>query len=537
MADQDGGFGGTSTELAELSERTLGPLTRRVNEFNLKAIGEGWKAFKRILGTITEPFFRAGMGERYYAAGAFGVGIMIWTMAGLISSLFAPEASIAALLCRLRAFHFLAFIFQSKYFPIVFGLLMAFVQARVGIRNIRESSRLRREGVIHHSRSRGAAVWQNEPLAFVVMEGILLMFNWPIAVLFGAGYSMNAMLKAAQAAAIMERYLDAVDKDIEDKYLKDCALGNQPPEMTFLYHQLDPAIKPEVREKMAAALVGETVSIVAKPPQKKNATPPTRNTETPPISAEPESQHSNTTPIKRSGLAAISPMSQEEFDKLWKIGIFLRRFFIYAVVIALGTAIVIYTVRFIQSHHKSTPVASTQITTERQQPAAPATITTDTRQPAAPANIPQPIVAAAPAIQGNIVSSQNSARAQITEKFNNTLSAESIKLADFMKYCDGQLSLIKTILSGMNNYSIHDALVDQYNALVKQDSEIIKLNEKILNSFQKTFEDRSTNPQYNLQRIVDALEGNIPKMDKTRQEFTRSLDAFNDLVTRSAQKK
>jgi hypothetical protein len=50
----------------------------RVVVVGLKAAGEGWKAFKRILGTTTEPFFRMGMGERYYSYGAFFLGMYLW---------------------------------------------------------------------------------------------------------------------------------------------------------------------------------------------------------------------------------------------------------------------------------------------------------------------------------------------------------------------------------------------------------------------------------------------------------------------------
>ena len=52
-------------------------IQKGLNEFNKKAAGAALNFFKRILGTVTEPFFRAGMGERYYTHEVHGAGILL----------------------------------------------------------------------------------------------------------------------------------------------------------------------------------------------------------------------------------------------------------------------------------------------------------------------------------------------------------------------------------------------------------------------------------------------------------------------------
>jgi hypothetical protein len=401
-----------NSDLAAMTERTLGPLEKQVNQFSLKAAGEGWKTFKRIMGTVTEPFFRKGMGERYYAYGAYGVGIVIWIMTGLASTQFASHASIAAILTLYKPFHFMEFIFQVWYFPLLVGLVMAYIQGRVGIRNIREALRLQKTGVPHHSRSRGAAVWRNEGFAYVLIELVLAFFNWPMAVLFGIGYGMNQMLKSAQNAAVRERYLDAMDKEIENKYLKDTALGNQPPEMAFLYHQIDTTINQDVREKMASALVGEPISIVAKPPQKKTPPQSQQKTETSPqpAAADPSAAKAKTEsewaererefvsenppePVKTSGVKnagdkiILTPEMEAQFRRLWNLGQLIRKVVIVGLMILICAVVllpIIYTIKHVSFGSRPSETQgrgnSPQTIPASVKPAASATISKESKQ-------------------------------------------------------------------------------------------------------------------------------------------------------------
>jgi len=284
-----------------------------VTSFNKKAATAGFAWFKRMLGTMTEPFFRKGMGRRYYDYESFIPGIALWIGCGLLGRNFAPDASgLAAWFCEAKWLHPLAFIFQSKLLPLLTGLVLAGIQAVFGLQNIKEMARLHREGIPSHSRSRGTPRWPNEVEVFFKIEAVLLLLNWPLAVFFAIAYGMNAKLKAAQDAAITERYLDAMDADLENKYLEDSALGNCPSANTFLYHQIDPKIKPEVRQNIAAALVGKPVSGIAKAPQRNTAASQSQSSpNTPaPVSSPaeaPQPEHPASRPVVGVAAKKINP--------------------------------------------------------------------------------------------------------------------------------------------------------------------------------------------------------------------------------------
>jgi len=561
-----------SSELSDLAEKTLGPAQKKLNEFGLKAAGEGWKAFKRILGTTTEPFFRMGMGERYYSYGAFFLGMYLWIGMGYVGAQIAPDASIAAILTQYKPFHFLAFIFQHQAFPIVFGFLMALVQAGVGLRNIREAVRFQRQGIIHHSYSRGAPVWRNEGMALVMIEAVLLMFNWPTAILFAVGYGMNWRLKSAQDAAIRERYLDAVDKDIEQKFLKDSALGNCPPEMTFLYHQLDPEIKPEVRENMAAALVGEPVSVVAKPPQRRKSASQPLNagmpaaatpeiTETPTLAVDPESELGKMARQKHAGLSALSPINREEFMKWWNLGLRIRRYVILGFMIAIGLFVCHAASNFIQSHWKQwtaasaakqqstqsaaqssvtapaqapqvvqTPVASTPVAPaiqNQQRETPPAMVAPVASAPEIKSVVPPAIATDTAAVETTAptVAATPASQDQVIAQINGVLANELAKVAAFKTNCDNILANDKLKidnLRGSLKTTFVSGLTVRQNLVAKVvESEKAALD-KVPQQLQAVLDKKSEDPQL----FLDKLKAGLPKLEDSRQQVSKALDQF-----------
>jgi hypothetical protein len=85
-----------------------------LNNFNKKAAGAGFKFIKRILGTVTEPFFRVGMGERYYTKETHCWGIGFWIVATIFAVLI-PYYSISAWpLCERFGIHLLDPIFNYR---------------------------------------------------------------------------------------------------------------------------------------------------------------------------------------------------------------------------------------------------------------------------------------------------------------------------------------------------------------------------------------------------------------------------------------
>ena len=235
-----------------------------VNNFNKQAAGAALNWFKRSLGTLTEPFFRKSMGERYYTYQTFSSGIILWLGTGLIVLGFADSMSLGAVLYRPSQLFGLAKMFHKPAFAVLTGVIMAVSQAVLGWQSLQLMAKYRYDGVAYHTRSRGISRWGGaEILVFIGMAGILLMFNLFVGALFIAGYMMNSKLKAEQDAAIMSRYQDAMDAHIEEEYLQDAALGKCPSEITYLNKPLSNALNPEVRKNIAASLVGKPVSGLA----------------------------------------------------------------------------------------------------------------------------------------------------------------------------------------------------------------------------------------------------------------------------------
>jgi hypothetical protein len=101
---------------------------------------------------------------------------------------------------------------------------------------------------------------------------VVLLFTAPImALAFLVSMATSITQAAQQQAALYERYLDALDAQIEGEFLQEAILGKCPPEITNLYKPLPASLKPELRENIAAAAVGKPVNIVARPPK---ITPP-----------------------------------------------------------------------------------------------------------------------------------------------------------------------------------------------------------------------------------------------------------------------
>ena len=249
---------------------------KAITDFNKKAAGAAWNAFKRHLGTVTEPFFRAGMGERYYTRETQNYGIQLWIVGTLIAY-YGPHFWLylrngASPICAFLHFPRLADFFWHPVFAIVTGGLMVLAQYVFGNQNLRLMARYRNEGAAYHTRSRGISRWGTlEVSFFVVLLFMLLMFNLPVAVLFMLGCAMNAKLKSEQDAAILSRYQDAMDAHVENEYLHDAALGKCPTEIAYLYRPISDKWKPEVRNNIADALVGRPVSGLVQQRQRKGS--------------------------------------------------------------------------------------------------------------------------------------------------------------------------------------------------------------------------------------------------------------------------
>ena len=265
-------------DLIQLTDKMISPVEKQINQFNKKAAGAAWGWFKRTLGTASEPFFRKGMGERYFTGDGYVGGAMIWIIATIVACMFPAFGSLAALIFEGLHLYRLAGMCHYLIFPLATGGGLLFLHFKYGGESIALMQKYRAEGTAYHTMSRGTPRWGNENGAFrLVIVATLLAFNLPTGVLFIAACMMSSKIAGEQQAAIYSRYLDALDQKVEQEYMEDAILGKCPTEITYLCKPLDASLNAELRNNIAAAAVGKPVKIVAQPPKPRAGFTPSMN--------------------------------------------------------------------------------------------------------------------------------------------------------------------------------------------------------------------------------------------------------------------
>jgi hypothetical protein len=254
-------------DLIQLTDKTISPLEKQLNDFNKKAAGAALGWFKRILGTASEPFFRKGMGERYFTGEGYGGGAVLWIGATIAACMLPEVGSLMAIICDGLHLYRLAEMFHHLIFPLVTGGALVFFHFKYGNESIALMAKYRAEGTAYHTMSRGIPRWGNENGAVGIgIMAALLLFNLPAGVLFIASHMMSSKIAGEQQAAIYSRYLDALDQKVEQEYMENAILGKCPTEITYLCKPLDANLNPDLRNNIAAAAVGKPVKIIAKAP-------------------------------------------------------------------------------------------------------------------------------------------------------------------------------------------------------------------------------------------------------------------------------
>lgn len=255
-------------ELVAMSNALGGPVEKKINEFNKKAAGRAWNAFKRALCTATEPFFRIGMGERYCDGSG---GIIVWPLGCMASYYFENVRSLFGVICIEKRWYSLAAFFNHPGGCIISSGVLLVLYFRWLAESKTVIQKHRNEGMIYHSMSRGLPRFSPiGRLGFIcAIMAMLLAFNLVTAVLFVVALIMNQKIVSEQQSAIWGQYLDAIDRKAEDQYLEQAALGECPLELTYLIKPLDPHLNPTVRSDVAGSMVGKPVKGVAKPPTPK----------------------------------------------------------------------------------------------------------------------------------------------------------------------------------------------------------------------------------------------------------------------------
>ena len=540
-------------ELGGLTSQIVEPLEKQVQQFNRNAAGAALNFFKRTLGTVTEPFFRKEMGERYYGRETHGAGILFWLGAAIFGYFLPNFSSLAAPLCTTDLLAPFAFLFHTKILPVGTGLAMAFFQAKLGWESLSLMEKYRNEGKAYHTRSRGVPRWgQREASAFIWLELWLLLFNLPIGVLFVVGYYMNSKLKSEQDAAIMSRYLDKMDSEIENEYLESAALGKCPTELTYLNHQLDPEMNPEVREKVAASLVGKPVLVVAKAPQRKTPPQP-QKTETAlsssPTAArregedepkpltetavEPPEEHIRTDRQNRPHNVNVPPpMEFAEFKKLWDLGIKIRRLFIIGAVIAVCLVAGNAAFRFVVSHLKQQIVATETVPLHSQKASLPTTVPAGSEIQ----NHPLETAPSDTFARSTMQTQPGQTRELIINEFSETMAAEFKKYSAFRDGCESKFRDCTSKIQETDS-SYRQSLNEQYESIAKAYNHFEAAQLDYLNVFQMGLQSIKKNPNTNPQQILETVKTRSPKMEKIRQEINNRLDALGASITNATPKR
>ena len=275
------------SEMEALMEGIGKPIRKAVTKLGTQMAKQSalrlWNDFKRMIATASEPFFRKEMGERYFGAENLIGGFGVWVIGTMLSTFL-----------YVFCFVFGAVFLQNTELLVIWipgsictGGAMALFFFILGTESINRIAQFRAQGVAYHTRSRGTLRWGDYTIPIMIgMVLVLFLFNIVSCVFFIMSRMMSAKLAAEQDAAIYSRYLDALDARIEQEYLKSAILGKCPVEITQLSRPLPNTMTNELRENIAAAAVGEEVTIIAKGTSRA-ATPMDGGTRPPKLESAP----------------------------------------------------------------------------------------------------------------------------------------------------------------------------------------------------------------------------------------------------------
>lgn len=256
-----------SDDIAQLTEKLIGPLENKINELTKKTFKSFWQEFQYHMATASEPFFRKEMGERYFSSTNLFVGTSVWAGGTLLAMSFSFIRSPFTYISAVGFENFSRFL-GSGFVTFLVGAVMVGLSLYWGTENLRKMLAYREDCIAYHTRSRGTPRWGGDNgKVFLLMSGVLFIFNFPVFVLFMFSHGLATKLAAERDAAIYSRYFDILDQQIEKEYLEKAILGQCPTEITQLSSPLPQNLKEQYRKNVAAAATGKTVKIVAQPPQ------------------------------------------------------------------------------------------------------------------------------------------------------------------------------------------------------------------------------------------------------------------------------
>lgn len=234
--------------------------------------------FYNFIGTATAPFFYYGLGERYFTAGSLLGGAFLWFSAAVSAKWFNDPLGARYLYehnwISLETAHSLNLTQHSM----LVGWIITSLFLWLGIWNLTMASQRHISGDFRHSMSLGTSIfgysndgWWFGAIAQSIIGFALLFFFSTLGLLFFFSWGIRAYVIAQQRAAAYNRYLDQLDAQIEQKYLKPAMLGQVPPDLTYIDGPLPEKYKGgHLRNNIASASAGLPVTIPLKHSTKKS---------------------------------------------------------------------------------------------------------------------------------------------------------------------------------------------------------------------------------------------------------------------------
>lgn len=300
-------------------------LMRKPEAMLNNALAASGKAFLRsmlndlklFLACATEPFFRKDMGERYFSKENLNRGVIGWVLCTLITFKFPADCSGGRLVFSALHFYWFAHLVGSSLIILTAGVALAYYFYKFGRESLATMEKYRAEGIPRHSLSRGVPRW-GDRTGFILIGicVVLPLLNLPAGLLFMLSVVTSAKLAGEQHAAIYARYLDVLDKRIEDEYLENAILGECPVGITQLVYPLPNTLAPDLRKNIAAAAVGKPVQVFSQKPSRAASPPPAQPSEAQPPPLQPRAQTVTDT-LPTAPVKAEKPNSK----KLFLIGV------------------------------------------------------------------------------------------------------------------------------------------------------------------------------------------------------------------------
>jgi hypothetical protein len=375
------------------NEKLSDTLDKKMLDLNFKILAFLASILIRPLAFCTEAIFRRNFGERYFTLVTVTYSFFLWCIPALF--LDADGGVQWTFLYRHGWTHVAQWLtHQTSPKTVMFCISAVFFFS--ASKNYAQIRMRQAKGIAWYSMSRGESIFGTESL---IVKGfysglicvVLCILSPALGLFFFLSRAAGFVLWQKEQESIYARYLDEQDARIMAGNLEPAMLGNKPTrETSGLYCPLPKRFTGEHRAHVAKVSGGVMARSTA-----RNATE--REPQSGAGDQSAESVKSGPAEELRRMVNETFPrqiMSQEQFKKLWSMGLKIRRLFVPVLLVIAACLLVFVSYKFITSHHKTEPssapvVSQTASTTIPQANTSAAVSAVQVQPPAAiPANPP-----------------------------------------------------------------------------------------------------------------------------------------------------